>query len=127
MCQYVESYSLFIINICSLVDTLQVSCKYILRHVFRCTTLMNFLNINKGVVSTSCCYVKGSEINSYSRVIYVTKYSRMEQEQFFKGCLRQILLGLFLNVLSQMIRNTCQKMCFQYNITVSASCFFVFC
>ena len=32
-----------------------------------------------------------------------TNYSRMDQVQFFKGCLPQILVGLFLNTFSQMI------------------------
>ena len=32
-----------------------------------------------------------------------TKYSRMDQGKFFKGCLPQILLGPFLNTLSQIL------------------------
>ena len=32
-----------------------------------------------------------------------TKYSRMDQVNFFKGCLPQILLGTFFNTLSQII------------------------
>ena len=31
-----------------------------------------------------------------------TKYSRVDQVKFFKGCLRQILLGPLLNTLSQI-------------------------
>ena len=31
-----------------------------------------------------------------------TKYSRMDQVKFFKGCLPQILLGPFLNIFSHM-------------------------
>ena len=31
-----------------------------------------------------------------------TKYSRMDQVKFFKGCLPQILLGPFLNALSHV-------------------------
>ena len=31
-----------------------------------------------------------------------TKYSRMDQVKFFTGCLSQILLGPFLNTLSQL-------------------------
>ena len=31
-----------------------------------------------------------------------TKYSRMDQVKFFKGCLPQILLGPFLNTLSHL-------------------------
>ena len=31
-----------------------------------------------------------------------TKYSRMDQVKFFKSCLLQILIGPFLNTLSQM-------------------------
>ena len=34
-----------------------------------------------------------------------SKYSRMDQVKFFKGCLLQILLGPFLNTLSQLIQN----------------------
>ena len=30
------------------------------------------------------------------------KYSRMDQKNFFKGCLPQILFGPFLNTLSHM-------------------------
>ena len=30
---------------------------------------------------------------------YGTKYSRMDQVNFFKGCLSQILLGPFMNTL----------------------------
>ena len=33
-----------------------------------------------------------------------SRYSRMDQVKFFKGCHPQILLGLFLNTLTQMIR-----------------------
>ena len=33
---------------------------------------------------------------------YGTKYSRMDQVKFFKGCLPQILLGPFLNILSHI-------------------------
>ena len=32
-----------------------------------------------------------------------TKYSRMDQGKVFKGCLPQILLGPFLNTLSQIL------------------------
>ena len=41
-----------------------------------------------------------------------TKYSRMDQVNFLKGCLPQILLGLLLNTLSQMllILPLCKKM-----------------
>ena len=31
-----------------------------------------------------------------------TKYSRMDQVKFFKGCLPQILLGPFLNALTHL-------------------------
>ena len=33
---------------------------------------------------------------------YETKYSRMDQVKFFKGCLPQMLLGPFLNTLSHL-------------------------
>ena len=33
---------------------------------------------------------------------YVTKYSTMDQVKFFKGCLPQILLGPFLNTLTDI-------------------------
>ena len=39
----------------------------------------------------------------YHRVRNETKYSRMGQVKFFKGCLSQILLGPFLNTLPQII------------------------
>ena len=32
-----------------------------------------------------------------------TKYSRMDQTRFFKGCLPQILLGPFLNTWTQLL------------------------
>ena len=35
--------------------------------------------------------------------VYETKYSRMEEVKFFKGCLPQILLGLFLNNVSRIL------------------------
>ena len=35
-------------------------------------------------------------------ITYETKYSRMDQVKFFKGCLLQILLGPFLNTLSHI-------------------------
>ena len=40
-------------------------------------------------------------VNSLLRVKNGIKYSRMEQVKFFKGCLPQILFGLFLNSLCQ--------------------------
>ena len=36
-------------------------------------------------------------------VICEANYSRMDQVKFFKGCLPQILLGLFLNTLSHVL------------------------
>ena len=36
-------------------------------------------------------------------VIREANYSRMDQVKFFKGCLPQILLGLFLNTLSHVL------------------------
>ena len=38
-------------------------------------------------------------------VTFETKYSRMDQVKFFKGCLPQILLGPFLNTLSHLFLN----------------------
>ena len=38
---------------------------------------------------------------------YGAKYSRMKQVKFFKGCLPQILLGLFLNTLSHILMTKC--------------------
>ena len=40
------------------------------------------------------CYV--------TSVLNRPKYSRMDQEKFFKGCLPQISFGPFLNTLSQI-------------------------
>ena len=37
--------------------------------------------------------------------IYGTKYSKIDQVKFFKGCLPQISLGPFLNALPQMTEN----------------------
>ena len=43
-------------------------------------------------------------ITAYStRVINESRYSRMDQVKFFKGSLPQILLGQFLNTLTQMV------------------------
>ena len=39
--------------------------------------------------------------NNY--ILYETEYSRIDQVNFFKGCLPQILLGPFLNTLSHML------------------------
>ena len=38
----------------------------------------------------------------YERKICGTKYSRMDQVKFFKGCFPQILLGRFLNTVSHI-------------------------
>ena len=35
-----------------------------------------------------------------------TKYSKMDQVKYFKGCLPQILLGPFLNTLSHLFRKS---------------------
>ena len=40
---------------------------------------------------------------------YGTKYSRMDQVKFFKGCLQQILFGPFLNTLSHILKKTFQS------------------
>ena len=37
---------------------------------------------------------------------YGTKYSRMDQVKFFKGCFPQILLGPFLNTLSHFMSSS---------------------
>ena len=38
----------------------------------------------------------------WNKVVYGPRYSRTEQVKFFKGCLPQILLGLFLNALTHI-------------------------
>ena len=41
----------------------------------------------------------------------LVKISRMDQVKFFKGCLSQILLGLFLNSLTQILqKKACQSL-----------------
>ena len=36
-------------------------------------------------------------------VLFGTKYSRMDQVKFLKGCLPQVLLGPFLDTLSHLV------------------------
>ena len=41
--------------------------------------------------------------SNFSERVFGTKYSRMDQVKFFKGCLPQVLLGPFLNTLSHLL------------------------
>ena len=43
--------------------------------------------------------VLNTPLNFLKKTVYGTKYSRMDQVNSFKGCLPQILLGPFLNIL----------------------------
>ena len=48
-------------------------------------------------------------------VLNGTKYSRIDEVKFFKGCLPQILLGPFLNTWTQMRQNSYSK---QQNVEI---------
>ena len=56
-------------------------------------------NTNK---SLQCDWLGKKHSGKRYNPIYGTKYSRMDGGKFFKGCLPQILLGLFLNTLPQI-------------------------
>ena len=45
-------------------------------------------------------------------ISFVTEYSRMDQVDFFKGCLSQILLGPFLNTLTHLFQRFFRFMLF---------------
>ena len=53
-------------------------------------------NTNK---SLQCDWLGKKHSGKRYNPIYGTKYSRMDGGKFFKGCIPQILLGLFLNTL----------------------------
>ena len=53
----------------------------------------------------SAIFVKVDRYNLWTitkKCIYGTRFSRMDQVKFFKGCLAQILLGPFLNTMSHI-------------------------
>ena len=58
------------------------------------TTIFNWSSNNE----ESSCKINDSNWK-WVRNVNETKYSRMDQVNFFKGCVSQILLGLFLNTL----------------------------
>ena len=43
-----------------------------------------------------------TKIYQMALILFGSRYSRMDQVQFFKGCLPQILLGPFLNTLTHL-------------------------
>ena len=59
-------------------------------YLVRCT--MEFIN----------CGVQRWKFSQKHYILHGTKYSRMDQVKFFKGCLPQVLLGPFLNTLSHI-------------------------
>ena len=71
-------------------------------------------SLNSNVPSTVCyAHFEAPETQILKCIINGTKYSRMEQVKFFKGCLLKISLGPFLNILSQIIHGN-NKVSFPY-------------
>ena len=81
------------------------------------------------IVPSAVCYAhfESPETQILKCITNGTKYSRMEQVKFFKGCLPKISLGPFLNTLSQ-INHSNNKVSFPYtwshiNSICSEKCF----